>query len=126
MVWIWDHFIKIDKKDARCKTCKKILKRSGGTKGLSSHLSSAHGITNISIARRLFTKEQGAIGDGEEEQEGQPPSALSPTSMHDRLMMALSSAKMASPRVRPSEHDFKGDFERYDQTGEVSAFPRSV
>lgn len=46
MVWIWQHFVVINKGSASCKHCKKVLQRSGGTKGLVSHLSSAHGITN--------------------------------------------------------------------------------
>lgn len=42
--WIWEHFEKLDKRNAQCKRCDNILQISGGTKGLVRHLSSKHSI----------------------------------------------------------------------------------
>jgi BED zinc finger len=48
MAWISLHFTVKDKEHSQCNHCKKWLKRSGGTKGLTSHLLTAHNISKRS------------------------------------------------------------------------------
>lgn len=48
--WVWKHCTIIDKESAICNVCKKVLARSGGTKGLSGHLSAIHGLSKDSEA----------------------------------------------------------------------------
>lgn len=43
--WVWNYYTKVDDQDALCNLCHKILKRSGGTKGLNGHLKLIHFIT---------------------------------------------------------------------------------
>lgn len=40
--WVWNHYTKINQQDALCNLCQKVLKRSGGTKGLTGHLKFIH------------------------------------------------------------------------------------
>jgi len=42
--FIWQHFDKINKYEAKCKICKKIYKTSGNTSNLRIHLEKLHNV----------------------------------------------------------------------------------
>lgn len=50
--WVWPYYIVIDKLSARCKICKKVLARGGGTSGLMKHLQSQHSINESSTTEK--------------------------------------------------------------------------
>lgn len=51
----WLHFIRLSKETARCKACSKVLKTSGNTSNLNSHLKQKH-----SVVFQQLTKNKGS------------------------------------------------------------------
>ncbi|CRL06075.1 CLUMA_CG019186, isoform A [Clunio marinus] len=56
--WLWKHFLKINTDLARCQKCQKVLKRSGGTKGLVLHLEKIHRIVKKPVDESAEEKKE--------------------------------------------------------------------